>query len=244
MDITKQLELAGLRDNEIRTYLYLLSEGIATPPQIARATKIARPNCYKLLQSLKERGLITEQEKGKRKAYIPSDPAALVSSMQEKTDAMSRLLPDLRALFASQTNKPSIKFFDGAEQVKQLFDEMLGAKEVCGVASINKLSEIFGATYLTSLIKQMQKRGIKLRDIITKDSEKAAIVPTKSPRELYEYRTLPESSGDIPVDILTWDDKIAFISIDKPVFGTLIQNKAMASMIKIMFELSWKQLSK
>jgi len=245
MTIQEQLKHSGLRDNEIAVYLYLLSQGLSTPPRIAQGTRIARPNCYKVLEALKEKGLINEQQKGKRKAYIANDPSALIHAMQIRTEAMSQLLPDLRALYIAQKNKPSIRFFDGAEQVKEIFYEILEAKEVFGVASTKKLYAALSPQFFKTYIKQMREKNIFLRDILTTDS-----VPTSAPtpigilKNLYEYRVLSEKMGDIPVDILIWNNKVAFLSVEAPVFGTLIENAAIAQMMKIMFELSWQQLTK
>jgi HTH-type transcriptional regulator, sugar sensing transcriptional regulator len=243
MNIITQLEQAGLTENEIKVYLHLLSGGLAAPPQIAAATKIARPNCYKILSVLKDRGLITEQIQGKRKAYLPNDPQALVIAMQKKAEALSELLPDLRSLLVSQKNKPSIRFFEGVEGVKLIFAEMITAKEVLGVASIKKLTAIFGYKYLDDLSEQMQERGVTLRDIVTKEVLAGSLTSTRMGRKHYEYRTLPEESGDIPVDILIWKDCVAFVSFNMPVFGTIIKNAEIAAMMRVIFELSWKQLS-
>jgi len=243
MILEAELKTVGLKESEVKVYLYLLANGLASPPQIAKGTGIARSNCYVILNGLRVRGLITEQSKGKRKAYLANDPSALIHSMQQRTDALQQLLPDLRSLYVAQKNKPSIKFFDGAEQAKEIFYEMLEAKEVMGVASTKKLFAVMGTDFFGPYIKQMQERGIKLRDILTKESvDTSAKTAVSLLRHLYEYRMLPESTGDIPVDILSWDDKVAFLSVDAPVFGTLIKNKAIADMMKIMFELSWKQL--
>jgi sugar-specific transcriptional regulator TrmB len=245
MAISEQLKASGLRENEIRVYLYLLSKGLATPPQIAQGTGIARPNCYKFLESLKEKGLIAEQTKGKRKAFIASDPSALVYAMQGRTDAMSQLLPDLRALYAAQKNKPSIRFFDGAEQVKELFYEMLEAKEVFGVASTKKLYTALTPEFFKTYIKKMRERNILLKDILTKDSvSSSAPTPINILKGMYEYRVLSEKMGDIPVDILIWNNKVAFLSIETPIFGTLIESAPIAQMMKTLFELSWQQLTK
>lgn len=243
MNLIPQLEQAGLTENEIKVYLHLLSAGLSTPPQIAAATKIARPNCYKLLQTLKANGLVAEHVRAKRKAYSPNDPSALVVSMQKKAEALSELLPDLRSLFVSQKNKPSIRFFEGVEGVKRIFTEMLSAKEVLGVASIKKLTAVFGYKYLDDLIRHMHERGVTLRDIITEESTVGTVAPTRMGHSLYQYRTLPQSSGDIPVDILIWNDCVAFVSVSAPVFGTVIQNAEIAQMMRIVFELSWKQLA-
>ena len=69
-NIVKQLREIGLKQNESEVYLFLLQNGISTPPVIARGTNIARTNCYNILGSLKEKGVVDEQLKGKRKEYI------------------------------------------------------------------------------------------------------------------------------------------------------------------------------
>lgn len=244
MDIREQLKSSGLRESEVKVYLHLLSHGFSTPPQIAKGTQIARPNCYKILEALKERRLVSEQLKGKRKAYAANDPSAIVHAMQMRAEAMTQLLPDLRALYAAQKNKPSIRFFEGADQVKEIFYEMLEAKEVMGVASTKKLYAALTPEFFKTYIKQMREKNIVLRDILTKDSVlTSAPTPIEILKGLYEYRILSETLDALPVDILIWDHKIAFLSIETPIFGTLIENAAIAKMMKILFELSWEKLT-
>jgi len=242
--LDKTLEKAGLRRNEIRAYLYLLEHGTSTPPQIARSTKIARPNLYSSLQTLKDRGLISEQRKGSRKTYIAVDPSVLVQTLEHQTEEMRQILPDLRGLYAAQTNKPVIKYYEGTEQVKEIFYEMLETKNVYGVASTKKLYDALGWDFFTTYIKKMKDRGIVLHDILTEDSSTtSAQTPIKLLKGLYDARILPKGTENLAVDILVWDDKVALISTEAPIFGTLIKNQAIASVLKIMFNLSWKQLS-
>jgi len=242
--INDRLRQLGLLENEIKVYLYLLEQGLSSPPQIARGTKISRPNLYGLLQSLKEKSLVTEQKHGQRKTYLAADPSILVHTLESRTEAMKQVLPDLRALFASQKNKPQIKFFEGAEQVKEIFYEMLEAKSVLGVSSTKKLYDTFGWDFFKTYIPKMRERGIFLKDILTQDSiNTSARVPISVLKSMYETRLLPKNIDSIPVDVLIWDDKVALISVEQPVFGTLIKNTAIAEIMKIMFDLSWKQLS-
>lgn len=243
-NISSYLKQLGLSENEIKVYLYLLEQGLSSPPQIARGIKIARPNLYGLLQSLKEKNLVTEQKHGHRKIYLAADPSVLVHTLESRTEAMKQVLPDLRALFASQKNKPQIKFFEGKEQVKEIFYEMLEAKSVLGVSSTKKLYDAFGWDFFKKFIPQMRERGIFLKDILTKDSiDTSARIPISVLKSMYETRVLPKNIDSIPVDVLIWDDKVALISTEQPVFGTLIKNPAIAEIMKIMFGLSWEQLS-
>ncbi len=243
MQIQKQLEELGLRESEIRVYLYLLKQGISTPPQIAKGTAIARPNCYKILQSLKEKGLIEEQKKDKRKAYLASDPIALVQTLERRKEAMNKMLPDLRALYTTQKNKPEIRFYDGFEQVKQIFLQTLSAEEILGIASTKKLFAL-SPKFFDKYLKEIQKRNIIFRDILAYESGEQSGPKTKEQlKGLYELKLLPKKYEEIFTDILIWDDNIALIVLDKPIFGTVLTNKHMARTFRILFELGWQKLS-
>lgn len=243
MEIEKQLEELGLRGSEICVYLYLLKQGISTPPQIAKGTGIARPNCYKILQSLKEKGLIEEQKKDKRKAYLASDPIALVQTLERRKEAMDKMLPDLRALYTTQKNKPEIRFYDGFEQVKEIYLQTLLSKEILGIASTKKLFAL-SPKFFDRYHKEIKKKGIDFRDIISHESgEKSGRKTKEQLRGLYELKLLPQKHGEVFTDILIWDDNIALIVLDKPIFGTVLTNKHMAQTFRILFELSWQKLS-
>ncbi len=113
MIIEQQLRQFGLTPSEITVYLFLLEHGVSSPPQVAKGTKITRTNCYHVLESLKHEGLISEQEKGKRKVYIACDPEALLRRFDLRRESLSQIVPDLRARYVVQKNKPIIKFLTG-----------------------------------------------------------------------------------------------------------------------------------
>lgn len=242
--IHDRLAQSGLLESEISVYLYLLEHGIASPPQIAKGTKIARPNLYGTLRSLKGKTLVIEQKNGKRNAYSAADPSVLVQVLAARTAAMEQALPDLRSLYVAQKNKPSIKFFDGADQVKEIFYEMLETKRVLGVSSTKQLYDALGWDFFKEYIGKMRDRNIALKDILTQDSsDTSAKTPTEILKGMYDMRLLPKNVVNLPVDVLIWDDKVALISTEAPIFGTLIKNSAIATVMKILFDLSWKQLS-
>lgn len=245
MEINEFLKDFGLTESETKIYLFLLSKGQATPPAIASATKISRPNCYAVLQSLEGRGLITDRLQGKRKVYLANDPSVLLISLEEKKKTLESALPDLRMLYAKQSNKPTIKFYEGVEQFKVLFNEVLSSKDkkVFGVASTKKLFGVMGRDFFRVWGKNMQKDGIKLNDIISHESSMESADFAKSNfNDYYNFKSLPPSAGDLPSDILIWDDYVALMSLDEPVFATLIKNQAVADTMKLLFEQNWRKM--
>ena len=241
MDIKTELSNFGLNKSEIAIYLYLLEQGVSSPPQIAKSTKIARTNSYHILLSLKERGLIEEQSKGKRKVYLAKDPGALLMAEEARKKALERVVPDLRALFGTQTNKPKIKFYDGIEQVKQIYLESLNSD---GIFALGSTKQLQGLTddFLKKYAVEIKKRGIVFKDILTKASKESAQVLTSEIGGIYESRYLPDKHKDVPTDMLIWDDKIALISLSEPVFGTVMLNKNITNTFKLVFNLLWDNL--
>ena len=135
MELQKALKELNLHRSEIKVYLYLLEQGLATPPRIAKSTNIARTHCYNILANLKDKDLIEEQAQGKRRAYIARDPEALFRSIERKREILQQILPDLRALHTLQKNKPKIKFYEGRKQIKEIYWQSLIAKKIDALGS-------------------------------------------------------------------------------------------------------------
>lgn len=242
MDIQNELLKTGLKKSEIVVYLYLLENSLSTPPQIAKGTKIARTNCYHILISLKEKGLIEEQAKGKRQAYLAVDPESLVRFLELKKETLERVIPDLRALRAIQKNKPQIKFFEGKEQIKQIYLQSLEAEQIFGLGSTKQLSDLMPDFY-TYYTNQIKKKGIVFNDILTSPSRiKGAPEQIAALRALYTAKFLPEKFKDQPTDILIWNNTCAFVTLEEPIFGTTIMSAPLAKSFKTIFDVLWEKL--
>ncbi len=169
MDIKQQLRQFGLTSSEIEVYLYLLEQGLSSPPQVSKGTGITRTNCYHVLESLVTQGLVAEQEKGKRKAYLASDPEALLRSFDTRRESLAGIVPDLRAMYTVQKNKPKIRFYDGWEEVKQIYWQSFEAEEVFAVGSTKHLSDL-QQSFLHSYAKGLKEKEILLHDILSSTS--------------------------------------------------------------------------
>ena len=234
MDISEQLKTLDLTKSEIVVYLRLLEFGISTPPQIAKITGIARTNCYNILKALKEKGLIEEQEDGKRKAYFTRDPQALLDALDKKKRAMELLLPDLRALHVTQKNKPKIRFFEGWEAVKEIYNEATRSTEILAIGSTKRLVDL-DANFFAQFERTLKERGIILHDILTLSSREVAERTTKPVlKGLYDYVYFPSGAEDMPTDILVWDDSVALMALEAPIFGTVVTSPHIAQSFRVI----------
>lgn len=236
MQLIEELKKVGLQKSEITVYLYLLENGLSTPPAIAKGTGIARTNCYNILVALKDKILIREQEQDKRKAYVALDPESILRSLEEKKEAVERILPDLRGLYTTQKNKPKIRFYEGFEQVKEIYWQTLSAQEIYAIGSTKELSDI-NASFFEDYLLEIKKRGIVLNDILSHDSKETIGPKTQELlKGLYTQSYLPSKYSELPTDILIWDDNIALITLREPIFGTVLSNPLIFQTFKILFD--------
>jgi sugar-specific transcriptional regulator TrmB len=242
MHIEDNLKKLGLHASEIKVYLTILENGLSTPPQIAKATGIARTNCYVILNELKAKDLVEEQEHGKRKAYVARDPQALLISLQEKKETAELLIPDLRALYATKMNKPKIKFYDGWEEVKQIYWQSLNAEKIYGLGSTEKLSAL-EPEFLKKYEKELSRRKIIFYDLLTLASkDRTAKFLAEARGSLHEIKFLPQKYGDAPTDILIWRDTVALVTLDAPVFGTILTSPTLYKTFALIFDMLWEKL--
>ncbi len=242
MDIQQELANFGLSKTEITIYLYLVEHGISSPPQIAKGTKIARTNSYHVLLSLKERGLIEEQRKGTRKAYLAKDPQSLLQAEELRIKALERMVPDLRALFSVQKNKPNIKFYDGVEQIKQIYLSSLEAKEIFAIGSTHHLQTLL-PDFFADYMKKVSQKKILFKDILTAPSKgDGASTSSANTSSLYASKFLPPEYKDTPVDILVWENHVAIIALTEPVFGTVLTHESIAETLKMVVNILWRSL--
>ena len=228
-NILKQLKEIGLKQNEAEIYLFLLQNGISTPPQIAKGTNIARTNCYNILKSLQGKGVVDLVEKGKRDTFVARDPESLKLNLKRRLESVERVLPDLRAAYVVQKNKPGFKFFDGWQEVKRIYSLTLEAKEIYGVGSTERLFNL-DADFFERYVREVAKREIRFNDLLTSDSkEKSGPLIDKLTTELYSTRFLPEKYGNNLTDILIWEDNIALIALEEPIFGTIITSRPLTN---------------
>lgn len=241
MDLYPYLHQAGLNKSEATIYLYLLENGLSTPPMIARGTGIARTNCYNILEFLETHGLIEEQSVGKRKAFVATDPVSLVRTLDKKKESIEQILPDLRGLYVMQKNKPKIRFYDGLGQIQEIYRASLSAKKIAAIGSTKQMTSLMRAFY-DEYIKEIKNRGITFQDILTKDSTAVALSTKQMLAPLYDMKFLPPTVKDPPTDILIWDDNIALLTLDEPIFGTVLTNEPLAQTFQMLAEILWEKL--
>lgn len=240
--LEKDLKAIGLKKNESEIYLYILQNGLSTPPQIAKGTGILRTNCYNILETLKEKDVVEEQKRGNRRIYIARDPESLKLSLERKIEAVDRILPDLRSLYITQKNKPVIRFYDGFEEVKNIYTSITKAESVYSLGSTEKLREL-DPKFFAQFVEKLEKNKVIFKDILTASSKQYSAKTIREIRNsLHQIKFIPEHYKDLSTDMLIWEDNIALISFDEPIFGTVITNKNLTNTFKTILSIIWDSI--
>src|SRR3990167_2881613 len=144
----EKLKNLGLSENEAKIYVAMLELGPSVVVEIARKSQINRPTTYVQIESLKKKGLISTQAKGKKQFFIAESPDKLellidneLKNIEEKKNELNNFLPELLNLFNASGQRPHVKFFEGKEGVSALLKEFLKtyATTICGITSLDNI---------------------------------------------------------------------------------------------------------
>lgn len=244
MELKIALQKLGLTATETSTYLFLLEHGPSSVAEIAKATRVLRTNCYGVLHKLQKRGLVEVAGKQHPATYAASTPSSLLRDLENRRQTIDSVLPDLLSLYKDQAHKPTIRFFSGKEEVQEIFYQMLGTRELVAFASTDTLHTLYPGFFTGEWQREFRKRGGTLRDILTIEGNNSAAREMRAVLgSQYDYRLIPKGHRPTATDVLVWDENVALITLEKPIFGTLLHSKQMADTFRLMFELMWTSLA-
>ena len=170
-----KLKDIGLSEKEAKVYLGMLELGPATVLEISAKAEINRPTTYLQIESLKKRGLVSTQIKGKKQLFMAESPEQLdillereKKILEQKQGELKEILPELESLFRTSDSKPVVRFFEGKEGLMKILEEFLKTKNkpILGIAAIEPKYEIF-PDILEDYSKRRVSKKINSRVIYT-----------------------------------------------------------------------------
>ncbi len=255
MSLEKTLEKLGLHDKEAAVYLALLQLGYGSAQMIAKKSKLARPTAYVILDSLIEKGLAQKGLVANKTVFIASPPEDLHEmleredlSVRERKKELKRALPELRAIFALAEDKPSIRFFEGKEGIKNLYREFVevSREPVYGIESHDYIDEIFYQEeneYEKMMLDTRVKAGIPMRLIYT--SKKGPYIKKDMWQKMKcEYRYIPAGKLPLKASFAVHGPTLAIISFRNKIIGVLIEHRDIADSFRAILSEAWDAAEK
>jgi len=241
MDLEKILKSYGLTEKQAKIYLACLELGSASVQKISLMAGLPRSTCYEILEFLKQRSLVSTFSKKKTRYFSASDPKEVIKLAQEKVKVLEQALPEFEAMYGSSKTRPAVRYYQGLEGIKLIFEEIAGeGKELLAFNSADDMFEILG-DYWPRFIQERMERKIPVR-VILRDSQKARERQRLGPSEL---RTVKLISPDYEFHgmVFIWQRKVAMFSFKKDLAALVIESEELAKVQRAMFDNLWQCLS-
>jgi sugar-specific transcriptional regulator TrmB len=239
------LQSLGLKEEESRVYYALLQLGGSYVSAIARKAGVHRVVCYKILEGLVEKGLVSSFTKNNVKHFAVESPTILVRKQQEKLEAAERLLPELLSVTNALAYKPKIQYYEGVEGMKNIFEETLSAPgDMLGYTNLAKLPAVIPPEFLRDWARRKIAKGIKTRMLSPHTPEALSYLKTYYPEgfdpNLVEILFINPRQFNFQYEITIYGNSVAILSLNEnELMGLIIESPVYADTQRAIFQLAW-----
>ena len=242
MDKQRILEKIGLNKHESSIYLALLELGPSHIAQISEKSSIHRPLIYKALPSLIDRKLVTQTKRGKRTIFMAEPPNRLETLFDDLKIDFFEILPDLEDQYSNNELKPRVRFLEGRDGTKRIFDDIVRSLKKGDVFyrySSNRDGQEKKDKYVPRGYRKMRDEKKLERQVITNESTAQHKI-AKLDRFV---KIMPNDFGsfDHNVTEIVYGDKIAFIDYNSET-AMIIESKRIADFQQHIFKMLYEKL--
>lgn len=240
MEITEVLSQIGLSKNETAIYLALLHNGPQSVLGLSKHVGLHRPAVYRLLDDMTNKGLVHITVIGKRKEYFAATPQDLLQYLNKKTELLRIALPSLESSMKSSHAKPKIVYYEGREQVKELFRQGLNtpSKKMYSFFPSKYMIELFGKREMEKIIDERVEEGIEVMTLRSEASEEKFEGSELTDKALREIRYLP-GEQTFEMGMVITDNWVNLFSPIEENFGLQIQSESYAKLMRTFFMGMW-----
>jgi len=228
----------GLSEKEARIYLALLELGTTTIQPVAKKSGVKRTTIYTVLENLKKIGLISEFHKGAKTFITAEDPNYIYKIINEKRGKIQLALPELRLLYNTLSTKPKVRFYEGKNGIKQVYQDTLdeGKEILCFVNWYSMVKSM--PDFWESYINERVKRNINVRALAEK-SKQSEYYKKREKEELRQLRFLPQTALSFNTEINIYGNKVAMLTFVKEFIGIIIESEQITNTWRMVFEIIW-----
>jgi sugar-specific transcriptional regulator TrmB len=238
MKIEQILKKFGFSENEIKVYLASLEMGPASAQDIAKKAGLKRTTTYSVLAYLVSRGVVGKTIVKNKTRFVAEPPEKLLNLIGEIKENISKVMPQLEAIYNKNEIKPKITFFEGENAIHNVYEDTLKEKpQEILEWNTNAFFERFPKDY--NYIEKRTALGIKARRIAGKGSLWDTAHKNLDQKELAETLIVSKEIFDPKIEVNIYSNKVAFMNYAENM-SVIIESKAIADAMRQAYELSWK----
>ncbi|PIR48595.1 hypothetical protein COU80_02695 [Candidatus Peregrinibacteria bacterium CG10_big_fil_rev_8_21_14_0_10_55_24] len=235
----------GLSEDEARVYLALLELGGSYVSAVAKKAKVHRVVCYKILDDLTRKGLVSAFTKNGMKHYAVTSPEIIVQKQEERLRKAQDLLPELLSLTNALAYKPKIEYYEGVEGIKNIFeDTLLAEEEILGYTNLAAIPKVVPQAFIRNFAERKISKGIKTRMLSPNLPEAITYLKTYYPREydlsLTEVLFVNPKQYFFEYEINIYGNKVSIFSLNPDeLIGMILESNVYANTQRAIFQLAW-----
>ena len=154
---------------------------------------------------------------------------------------MRAILPQLAALRKEEEEKPRIGVFEGVDELKLLYDDMLETKQhIAGIVPWEDWNHLLGRGFMEDFIERRTSHGLRMR-LLAPRTPVAEELKNRDAHELRETRFTPL---DIPMrtTMFLYGAKAAVVSLNKKLpVAVVIEDADVHETLFSFFEQLWER---
>jgi hypothetical protein len=146
------------------------------------------------------------------------------------------MLPELALRMGG--NRPVVRLFEGKEGLKAIIEDMRNAQfdDIVEIADVDALYTVLSPEELAPLRAELKNRRVKIRGMYSGTMGENTVSANRL--------MLPEKYKNFKADIGIYGDRIELITFEGKLYAVIIENKALAETLRILFDLALHHLEK
>jgi predicted transcriptional regulator len=228
-DLKGHLVESGFEEKEAEIYLAVLELGKATVTDISRKSGIKRTTIYEYLNKLSSESLLYKTTRKKRIFYAAENPDKLAKILEKRKRKISSILPQLQEIYSVSRHQPQIRFYEGIEGLRTIYDEITQTSHtVYGAFSAEKYFKLFNEEDNDKFFQNIRENGGQIRDLIENSPTGKKHAKSEFYKGIGTPKILPKDF-DLSVDLMIAGNKVAMLSLVN-LIGVIIENQEIADL--------------
>lgn len=248
-DVGILLSQIGLKDKEAKIFMACLTsrEGLYVH-EIVEKSKLKRSTVDLVLKRLLAGSYITKIKIEARYKYFAEAPETILFRQERVVEELRDVLPLLAKMNIADGQETEIRFFEGTEGIKRVYEDIHLALKILPPDKRELLSFSSGLDVIKifpdiqkSFIEKRVKLGAWYKAISPQNSESVQewMNDTKSLRQI---KYIDEHKFPFRVTFEIYSNSVMIYAPTKPIGGVIIKNAKIASSMRSLFYLVWEML--
>ncbi len=225
-------------------YLASLRLGPSTILRIAKTAEIKRTTAYTVVDALIARGLMRKELKGWKNLFVAEDPEKLESIVEYQRETIKKLLPDFQAIYNLKESGAMIKYYEGVDAIKSLYNELLKKikphEDYCIVGELEQWLELDEEFFL-KFTERRAKLNINIR-ILMQESETGKLHKERERQYNEKIFFLPKET-QLSTNLVIIPEMVVIQQLTPIPLAIVIENASIIKMHKELFEIIWKSMT-